>query len=59
MSFQANIPFINNVTISPEIVAVNDKITISASVSEVLATLEYVFPYSEEIYSEEDVWPWP
>lgn len=59
MSFQATIPSIGGITTTPEVIAINQTVTISVSVTEVLATLEYTWPYSGTIYSGQEVWPWP
>ena len=59
MSFQATIPSIGDITTTPEVIAVNDTVTISVSVTEVLATLEYTWPYSGTLNSGQEVWPWP
>lgn len=59
MSFQATIPSIGDITTTPDVIAVNDTVTISVSVTEVLATLEYTWPYAGTIYSGQEVWPWP
>lgn len=59
MSFQANIPSIGDIDISPKVIAINQTITISVSVTEVLATLEYTWPYAGTLNSGQEVWPWP
>lgn len=59
MAFQATIPSIGAITISPDVIAINDTITITASVTEVVATVDYTWPYSGTIYSGQEVWPWP
>lgn len=59
MAFQATIPSIDTILISPDIVTINQQITISVPVTEIVATVDYVWPYSSEIYSSEEVWPWP
>lgn len=59
MSFQATIPSIGAISISPDIIAINQQITISVPVTEVVATVDYVWPYANEVYSGEEVWPWP
>lgn len=59
MSFQAAIPSIGAIAISPESIAVNQSITISVAVTEVTATVDYVWPYAGEAYGGEGVWPWP
>lgn len=59
MPFQATIPSIGDITTTPEVIAVNDTITISVSVTEVLATLEYTWPYAGTLNSGQEVWPWP
>ena len=59
MSFQATIPSIGDITTTPEVIAVNDTITIYVSVTEVLATLEYTWPYAGTLNSGQEVWPWP
>mgnify|MGYP000323084121 FL=1 len=59
MSFQATIPSVGAVSISPEIISINQPITISVPVTEVLATLEYTWPYAGTVNSGQEVWPWP
>ena len=59
MAFQATIPSISAITISPDVIAINDTITITASVTEVVATVDYTWTYSGTIYSGQEVWPWP
>lgn len=59
MSFQATIPSIGAISISPDIIAINQQITISVPVTEVVATVDYVWPYANEVYSGEEVRPWP
>lgn len=59
MAFQATIPSIGAIAISPDIIAINQQITISVPVTEVVATVDYVWPYAGEVYSGEEVWPWP
>lgn len=59
MAFQVTAPIIGAVTITPAQIAINDQITISATVTEGTITVDYVWPYSGTVYSGEEVWPWP
>ena len=59
MAFQATIPSIGAIAISPDIIAISQQITISVPVTEITTTVDYVWPYSGEMYSGEEVRPWP
>ena len=59
MSFQATIPSIGAITTSPNVIAINQQIIISVPVTEILATVDYVWPYAKEIYSGEEAVAWP
>lgn len=59
MAFTATIPAIGAITISPAVAVINEPITIAVTVTEVSAQVEYVWSYSNTLYSGEEVYPWP
>lgn len=58
MAFQVVAPIIGAVTITPAQIAINDTVTISATVTEGTVTVDYVWPYSGTVYSGEGVLMW-
>lgn len=60
MAFQATVPSIGEIVVSPDILTINQPITIQVEVTESSAEMEYTWPYSTELYSgEEAAEPWP
>lgn len=58
MPYQVIAPVIGEILFSPEVVSINEVLTISVQVTEAAVTVETVCPHSGEVNSGEELRPW-